>query len=82
MMSSDVLKNASDKVKLGETEKSFGRSKNDHLLLSFEHILEYLSHFRGHWDQESMIGLVHESLIVFDLIIELLFNVVFHFVRD
>ena len=55
---------------------------HDYLLLSLEDVLQHLSHFCDHWDKESVIGLIHEALVVLDLVVELLLDVVFHFVRD
>ena len=55
---------------------------NDYLLLSFEDVLEHLGHFGDHRDEESVVGLIHEALVVLDLVVELLLDVVFHLVRD
>ena len=44
--------------------------------------MEHLGHLGDHWDEESVICLVHEALVVLDLVVELLLDVVFHLVRD
>ena len=50
----------------------------NYLLLSFEHILENLGDFRDHWHEECVIGLIHKTFIILDLVIELLLNIVLH----
>ena len=53
-----------------------------HLLFSFENVLEDLGDFSDHRHQESVICLVHESFVVFDLVIKLFLDVVLHLVGD
>ena len=52
------------------------------LLLSFDDVLEDLGYFCDHGDEEGVVCLVHEALVILHLIVELLLNVVFHFVGD
>lgn len=53
-----------------------------HLLLSFEDILKDLSDFSNHGNEESVVCLIHEAFKVPGLVVELLFDVVLHFVGD
>ena len=51
-------------------------------LFSFEDVLHNRVDLSDHRDEEYVVGLVHEALVVLNLVIELLLDVVFHLVRD
>ena len=59
-----------------------GQVRRWYLLFSFENVLKDLGDFSDHGHQESVIGLVHESLVVLDLVVELFLYVVLHLVGN
>lgn len=53
-----------------------------HGLLSFEDVLDDRAHLCYHGNKEDVVGLIHEALVVLDLVVEFLLDVVLHFMAD